>query len=134
MVQPPNPKKGPRWQIPRAADQRYPMVANQWLNSRPRFVLAFFISRDAAGNEISRTATEMHLADAERVVREFPHEWSRFPSAAAEAAESVAPPVEPPTALERLVALERDVGDLQARLASTRREILQAPAGQSSKG
>ena len=66
----------------------------------------------------TRVPTEMHIADAERVVREFPHEWSRFPSATAEPA-----PVAQPTALDRLGDLERDLRDLQARLAATRREV-----------
>jgi hypothetical protein len=52
------------------------------------------------------------------VIREFPSEWSRFPSA------SDAPtPVAEPTALERLGELERDLRDLQARLVFTRREL-----------
>src|SRR5262245_15257048 len=66
----------------------------------------------------SRSGHQMHTADAERVIREFPHEWSRFPTA------NAAPtPDAQPTPLDRLGDLERDLRDLQARLTEARREI-----------
>jgi len=93
------------------------MVVNTYHNARPRFVLVYHISRDANGAETGREPLEMHTADAERVIREFPSEWSRLATPSGEPA-----PVEP-TPVDRLAELERDLRDLQGRLAATRREL-----------
>jgi len=110
-------KKGPRWTVPRPQDQMYP-IHNGWRNEKPALVLAFHIEHDAAGNEIGRAPHQMHLADAERVIREFPAEWSRFPNASTEPA----PPAEP-TPLDRLGELESELRSLQERVTSMRHEL-----------
>jgi hypothetical protein len=112
------PAPEPKWQVPRPADQEYHMTANRWLNSRPKFVIAFHIERDAAGNEIARKPQEMPLRDAEQVIRDFPSEWSMYSTSAAEPAR----PTEP-SALDRLGNLEHEMKLLQERVTSMRHEI-----------
>jgi hypothetical protein len=101
-----------RWTLPRVQDQLYP-VHNTWLNSRPKLVVIYFLEPNG-----TRTPHQMHLADAERVIKEFPAEWSRFRAAAEYVAKE--PAVDP---LAKLAGLERDLRDLQTRLADTRREL-----------